>query len=102
VSEEIITQEMIHEFNQDLAQSGAIFRLRKDERNLVSIQPSNSIWLYRGGCDGACIINLSDEFYCYLETFFTKKDDTIKIHYNNTRSVFWACRKGVNKNELCC
>jgi hypothetical protein len=92
--EEIITQNMINEFNQDLAKSGAIFRLRLDERNHVSIQPANSVWLYGGGCDGRCIINLSNEFYSYLEKFFATKDKTIELHYNNTRSIFWAYRKG--------
>ena len=89
----LITQDMVNEFNQDLAQSGAIFRLRLDGRNDVSIQPANSTWLYEGGYNGACIINLSDEFYRYLELFFSRKDDTIELHYNNTRSTFWAYRK---------
>lgn len=88
----IITQMMVDEFNQDLAQSGAIFRLKLDD-DQVSIQPASNIWLYRGGYNGASIINLSDEFYHYLEVFFTKKDASIQLRYNNTRSIFWAYHK---------
>lgn len=93
MNKEIITQEMINEFNQGLANSGAIFRLFLQETNVVEIYPANYTWLYGNSGDGKCIINLSDEFYSYLETFFKTKDKDIVLHYNNTRSTFWAYPK---------
>lgn len=76
-----ITDEMVTELNTMLADEGCIFRIAiSNESNpSISVVPNNEKYIRN------VIINLNDEFYSFIETFFKCKG--IKLSYNNTRDI---------------
>ena len=80
-----ITQEMVNEFNHALQTMHCSFRLQLEtgiSSSQCNIVIANNLFVNN------CVINLTDQFYTTLETFFAKYD--IQLHYNNTRSTFWS------------
>lgn len=67
-----ITQEMVNEFNQTLENLNCSFRL-KFGKTYCSANTNCKIVLANNMFIHSSIINLTDEFYEILETFFKKK-----------------------------
>ncbi len=86
-----ITSSMVNEFNNKLSSVGCSFKLYIDERTDLSqceIVPSNTMYIE------SSIINLTREFYSYLEEFFLIKG--IQLNYNASKSVFWSKNQCAN------
>lgn len=80
--ENLITDEMILEFNNILKNEGSIIILKRndDGRTVQFIINDKNIESF--------IINLNDSFYEKLEKFFREKGIT-DLRYNNSGSCFW-------------
>ena len=88
-----ITQDMVTVFNQKLKEMECSFKIQLNKTGVriynnpsCEIVPANSKFIE------SSIINVTDEFYKFLEDFF--KERGIVLTYNNTGSVFWS------KNEF--
>lgn len=80
-----ITKEMVNKLNRELVTMGCTFRYKiaEDESNpSIKIVPMNDAYI------DSYIINLTREFYDYLDSFFEAYG--IKLRYNNTRSCCWS------------
>ena len=84
-----ITQDMVTVFNQKLKEMECSFKIQLDKAGVgicnnpsCEIVPANSKFIETS------IINVTDEFYKFLEDFF--KERGIELTYNNTGSIFWS------------
>ena len=83
-----ITKEMLTELNILLAKEGCSFRYvvckyyHDGSINTIEREIANNKWI------DSAIINTTDEFYTWLNTFFSSYG--IELSYNNTRSICWA------------
>lgn len=78
-----ITIEMANELNEKLAEMDCSFRLKYDDFvPSLEVVPANMKFIE------SHILNLTEEFYAFLEEFFDEKG--IKLRYNNTGSHIWS------------
>jgi hypothetical protein len=81
-----ITKEMTEELNLLLLKMGCCFNFTYVAQGPLSacieIQPINDKFL------NSWILNPSNDFYDFIETFFNSHD--IKINSNNTGTIFWS------------
>ena len=82
-----IEKKDVQELNDNLKNMGCSFKFKLCEsiipgKNTIEVIPSSSIFI------SSSIINLTDDFYKYLEDFFYMKG--IILNTNNTGTVFWA------------
>ena len=83
-----ITQDMVTVFNQKLKEIDCSFKLKFEENGLATgnttcqIVPANNKFI------SSSIINMTDEFYEFLEKFFAERG--IELTYNNDGSIFWS------------
>lgn len=82
-----ITKEMVKKFNGVLKALGCVFKLdlkstAEGGNTQCEIVPFDNQFLK------SAILNPTDEFYEILEKYFSKYE--IKLHYNNTKTIFWS------------
>ena len=84
-----ITREMVAELNNELEIRSCPFRYKyKDEEYIPKIEitlPNMNNWV------DSFIINVSSEFFDWLNSWFKTKYD-IELNCNNTGSILWAKR----------
>lgn len=81
-----ITQEMTNELNAVLANMGCSFKFNFREESLnnkIEVVPMNSQFI------DSSIINLTKDFYKFLEDFFKSKGIE-RLCYNNTGTTIWS------------
>ncbi len=81
-----ITREMTNELNIVLANMGCSFKFHFREEplnNMIEVEPMNSQFI------DSSIINLTKDFYKFLEDFFKSKGIE-ELCYNNTGSTIWS------------
>lgn len=81
-----ITEEMVKEFNQALKTMNYSFRLAL--RNGINGNNNCDIIIANDMFIQSCILNMTDDFYEILESFFSKYG--IELSYNNTGTTFWS------------
>lgn len=86
-----ITQKMVDELNKKLETCGVGFRYmlgdeetRAPKITVTVLDPVGFTHPQFG-----CVINLSDEFYDWLNNWFKTQYD-ITLDYNNTKSIAWS------------
>ena len=83
----VITKDILDDFNNELIAQGCSFKyvfMNNDESNpsIMRVMKTDKF------VDNA-IINVTDEFYAFMDNFFMSNYG-IKICYNNTGSISWA------------
>lgn len=79
-----ISIEFVEEFNNKLRNMNSILKLYKTSGYSIDIKLIEDNFLNME----SQIINPSEDFYKYLESFFEKNGHVLT--YNNTRSCFWS------------
>lgn len=75
-----LTREMVEELNETLEDTCFMYEFRESPSSAeVRLRDTRGLEVYT--------IYLTDEMYNRIEEFFAKKN--AKVHYNNTRSIFW-------------
>ena len=80
-----ITSEMLDELNKELENMNLSFRYKFNDYGL---NPSITITPINMSCIDSFILNVTNEFYAWLEVWF--KNRGIELIHNNTRSTFWS------------
>jgi len=85
----LITNEMIQEFNEILIKEGSILRLDRSKGVMgsVNIVFQNDQYIKYNIAGG-----LTDKFYEKLNNFFRQKG-VWELNYNNTATVFWCFKE---------
>lgn len=81
-----ITKEMVMELNNELAVKDRPFRYKYIDEEYI---PKIEITLPNMNCVDSFIINVSTEFFNWLNLWFKTKYD-IELNCNNTGSILWA------------
>ena len=82
-----ITKEMVKEFNGILKALGCIFKLDLKSAT-VGGNTQCEIVAFDNQFLESATFNPTDEFYEILEKYFSNYE--IKLHYNNTKTMFWS------------
>jgi hypothetical protein len=91
-----IEEDMVEEFNRKLKEMNTIIRLKyvsEEESSSENYRSTNSkclVVLSNSNLLESYFVTPTNEFFKLLEEFFAEKG-IANIHYNNTRSIFWAC-----------
>ncbi len=86
-----ITKKMTDELNSIFENLGCIFRFDFDETmSSITVVPVNPLFIKNS------IINLTDDCYKMIETFF--ETHNITIAYNNTKNIMWSKNNAINYN----
>lgn len=83
-----ITKEMVNELNTKLKSLGAVVMYKFQEDTTIGENPMIKLTLTDMSFVDNCILNMTNEFYNYVENFFAEYG--IKLTYNNTRSIAWS------------
>lgn len=83
-----ITKEMVNELNTKLKSLGAVVMYEFDDSEGSHGNPMIKLTLTDMSFVDNCILNMTNEFYNYVENFFAEYG--IKLTYNNTRSIAWS------------
>jgi len=85
----LITDEMIQEFNEILIKEGSILRLEKGKGTIgsVDIVLQDDQYIKHNSIGG-----LTNKFYDKLNYFFRQKG-VWELNYNNTATCFWCFRE---------
>lgn len=83
-----ITKEMVNELNTKLQENGSVVIYEFKDDGTDSVNPLIRTTLTNTTFVDNCILNMTDEFYNYVENFFAEYG--IKLTYNNTRSIAWS------------
>lgn len=86
----VITRDMLEHFNNELDSLGCSFKyvfMNENEENpsIMRVLKTDKFVDVKGGS----IINVTDDFYKFMDDFFMKNYG-IKIRYNNMGSISWA------------
>lgn len=90
-----ITKEMVMELNNELINKGCPFRYEYDEAG-YSGNPHMTISLPSMSCVHSFIINPTDDFFDWLQSWFKLKN--IDLSWNNDGSILWS-RNGWEDNK---
>lgn len=82
-----ITRKMVMELNNELAVKGCPFRYKL--QFMGNEFTSVMITLPNMNCVDSFVINVTEEFYEWLDMWFKTKYN-IELNYNNTGSAFWS------------
>ena len=82
-----ITEEMVMELNNELANKGCVFRYELAHLQ-HDVNPTMKAVLVSMNNVDSFIINITDDFFMWLRLWFKVKG--IELAWNNTRDIFWS------------